>query len=91
MRGGTLVLVGNSGAVLTRSSGIVNAYKHPSGLDFAAVIPYRDSYVLLAGEDAVLEPQRGPVRVLGVATPRPPDGRLRRVIEFAVSLRGRLP
>lgn len=47
--------------------------------------------LLLAGEDAVLEPQRGPVRVLGVATPIPPDGRLRRVIEFAVSLRGRLP
>jgi len=57
---GTLVLVGNSGSVLTRSSGIVNTYKHPSGLDFAAVIPHRSGYVLLAGEEGVhLFPERG--------------------------------
>jgi type II secretory pathway pseudopilin PulG len=47
--------------------------------------------LLLAGEDAVLQPQAGPVWVLGVAAPIPPDGRLRRAMEFAVSLRGRLP
>jgi type II secretory pathway pseudopilin PulG len=47
--------------------------------------------LLLAGEDAVVEPSAAQLQVLDVATAVPPDGRLRRVFEIATSLRGRLP
>lgn len=50
---GVLVLVGNSGTVLTRASGLIRQFKHPSGVDLAAVVPYRGGHVLLVGEEGV--------------------------------------
>jgi len=45
--------------------------------------------LLLASEDAVAEPVTSLHRVLDVVVTSGPDGKLRRVIEFAVALRGR--
>lgn len=45
--------------------------------------------LLAAGEDAVLEPDSRDHDVLDATVPRPPDGRLRRVLEFATAIRGR--
>lgn len=47
--------------------------------------------LLLASEDVVVEPVRSPHRVLDVVVTSKPDGKLRRVFEFAVALRGRTP
>ena len=47
--------------------------------------------LLLASEDAVVPPVAAQTQVLDVTAATPPDGRLRRVFEFAASLRGRLP
>jgi len=47
--------------------------------------------LLLASEDAVAEPVSSLHRVLDVVVTSGPDGKLRRVIEFAVALRGRTP
>jgi len=47
--------------------------------------------LLLASEDAVVEPAEASTEVLDVIATTPPDGRLRQVFEFAASLRGRLP
>lgn len=47
--------------------------------------------LLLASEDAVVEPAAAQMQVLGGTVVTPPDGKLRRAFEFAVSLRGRLP
>jgi type IV pilus assembly protein PilW len=47
--------------------------------------------LLLASDDAVEEPAATSVQVLDTPVTTPPDGRLRRVFEFAASLRGRLP
>lgn len=51
-RDGELVLVGNSGQVLIRNpDGSFRAEKHPSGVDFAAVVPLDDGRWLLVGEN----------------------------------------
>jgi len=47
--------------------------------------------LLLASEDAVAEPQARAIEVLDVVTARPADGRLRRLFEFTVAIRGRSP
>jgi len=47
--------------------------------------------LLLASEDAVVEPATASAQVLDVIAATPSDGRLRQVFEFAASLRGRLP
>jgi prepilin-type N-terminal cleavage/methylation domain-containing protein len=47
--------------------------------------------LLLASENAVTEPVRSLHRVLDVVVTSRPDGKLRRVIEFSVALRGRAP
>jgi type IV pilus assembly protein PilW len=45
--------------------------------------------LLLAGEDVVAEPVARRISVLDAVMAAPPDGRLRRVFEFAVAMRGR--
>ena len=50
---GLMVFAGNSGTVLTRAGGPVSAYKHSSGVDFAAVVPLSGGRFLLVGEDGV--------------------------------------
>jgi len=47
--------------------------------------------LLLASDDAVVEPEARQLQVLDATTTVPADGRLRGVFEFAASLRGRLP
>ena len=47
--------------------------------------------LLLASEEAVLEPRNLPFQVLDVPTTAPADGRLRRLVDFAVAIRGRVP
>jgi type IV pilus assembly protein PilW len=46
--------------------------------------------LLLASEDAVVEPRTHPFQVLNVSTMAPADGRLRRLVDFAVAIRGRI-
>lgn len=61
-RDGQLILVGNSGSVLTRGNGDFKRYTHSSGVDFAAVLPLADGRFLLVGEDGVHwypEPRNG--------------------------------
>jgi photosystem II stability/assembly factor-like uncharacterized protein len=48
---GLLVLVGNSGVVLTVEDGNISRYLHSSGVDFAGVLPIDDGRFLLVGED----------------------------------------
>lgn len=48
---GMLVLVGNSGTVLTRSGGPISVHTHSSGVDFAGVLPMGSGHYLLVGED----------------------------------------
>ena len=52
-RDGLIIMVGNSGTVLTRVSGSVTEYSHSSGVDFAAVVPLDDGRFLLVGEKGV--------------------------------------
>jgi len=47
--------------------------------------------LLLASENGVVKPAATQLQVLDATATVPPDGRLRRVFEFAASLRGRLP
>lgn len=52
--GDTLLLVGNSGALLERRGAReFIASQHPSGVDFAAAIPLPDGRFLLVGEDGL--------------------------------------
>ena len=51
MQNGSVMLVGNSGQLLERrSDGQFVATLHPSGMDFAAVLPLREGEWLLVGE-----------------------------------------
>jgi len=52
-RDGLIIMVGNSGTVLTRVNGSVTEYAHSSGVDFAAVVPLDDGRFLLVGEKGV--------------------------------------
>ena len=50
---GLLVLVGNSGVVLTMEDGNISQYFHSSGVDFSSALPIDDGRFLLVGEDGV--------------------------------------
>jgi photosystem II stability/assembly factor-like uncharacterized protein len=51
-RDGIVLLVGNSGEVVTVSmDGQLSSEKHPSGVDFSAVLPLEDGRWLLVGEN----------------------------------------
>ena len=51
-RDGTVLLVGNSGEVVTvGADGRMSSQKHPSGVDFSAVLPLEDGRWLLVGEN----------------------------------------
>lgn len=48
---GLMVLAGNNGTVLTWAGAGFTAYKHSSGVDFAAVLPLNGGRFLLVGEE----------------------------------------
>ncbi len=50
---GLVVIVGNSGTVLTWSGEAISSYTHSSGVDFAGVVPFTGGRFLLVGEDGV--------------------------------------
>ena len=52
-RDGLIIMVGNSGTILTRVNGSMTEYSHSSGVDFAAVVPLDDGRFLLVGEHGV--------------------------------------
>lgn len=52
-RDGLLVVVGNSGEVLTMQDGNISHHIHSSGVDFSAVTALDDGRFLLVGEDGV--------------------------------------
>ena len=52
-RDGQLIMVGNSGTVVTRVDGVLSRDIHSSSVDFAAVLPLDDGRFLLVGEDGV--------------------------------------
>jgi len=52
-RDGLIIMVGNSGTILTRVNGSMTEYSHSDGVDFAAVVPLDDGRFLLVGEKGV--------------------------------------
>jgi photosystem II stability/assembly factor-like uncharacterized protein len=52
-RDGLIIMVGNSGTILTRVNGSMTEYSLSSGVDFAAVVPLDDGRFLLVGEKGV--------------------------------------
>jgi photosystem II stability/assembly factor-like uncharacterized protein len=57
---GLLVLVGNSGTILTRQDGRIEQHVHSSGVDFSAVLALGDGRFLLVGEEGVHRfPEKG--------------------------------
>jgi photosystem II stability/assembly factor-like uncharacterized protein len=50
---GLLVLVGNSGTILTRQDGRIAQHVHSSGVDFSAVLALGEGRFLLVGEEGV--------------------------------------
>ncbi|MBT8047602.1 MAG: hypothetical protein HKN57_09075 [Xanthomonadales bacterium] len=52
-RDGFLIMVGNSGVVLTMEDGATSQYLHSSGVDFSSVVALGNGRFLLVGEDGL--------------------------------------